>query len=76
MSKRLVLVEQMNDFILLQPIEFGGNPEEGADNGWKLLLRSHAKAHRGGADDHCGIFVFEQLSHILPVSTRNPKLTK
>jgi hypothetical protein len=52
----------MNNFILLQPIELVGNPEEGADNSWKLLLRSHAKAQRGSRYDHCGILVFEQSS--------------
>jgi hypothetical protein len=75
-SKRLVLVKQMNDFILLQPIEFRSNPEEGVDNASKLLLWSHLKAHCGGTDDYCGILVFEQLSHILPVSRQNPELTK
>jgi hypothetical protein len=68
MSECYVLVKQMNDLVFLEPIEFVSEPEEGTDNSWILLLRSHAKAHCGGAYDHCGILVFEQSSHIQPIS--------
>jgi hypothetical protein len=46
MSKRGVLVKQANAFIFLQPIEFVGNPKEGAYNARELLSRSQRQNPR------------------------------
>jgi hypothetical protein len=49
LSKFLVFVEQPDDLVFLEPIEFVRNPEKRFDHLEGLFWRSHAEAQCGNA---------------------------